>query len=492
MRLLMLIFIFLLLYTFPLSVHSAEPGVLYHWQKSPINVWEIYGDERFQNKYIGTILNGKPAGKGILSFPDGKSVTGEWKDGKEWNTKHFNSDGKLIGSSVKGSNIIGVGDKIEVTLFFRKLNGKWIWDDDGDALKDYKYEGTIDNGKPNGSGTYTSPSGNQYVGDFKGGKKHGMGIFKYTSGSIYKGHFKDGKKHGMGTFTSPNGNKYEGQWDKGKKNGSGIFIYSSGSKYQGEFKNDKQHGLGTFTWNNGAKRAGNFKKGKLWNIKEFNKKGDLIKKWVNGVMIFDKKKMEILFLHNDDGKWVWIENRKKEIDGKYVGSINKNGIPDGSGTLSLPDGYKYEGEWRDGERNGRGTYTYTDGNLYIGDFKSGKKHGNGLLKFQNGNKYEGEWKKETRHGKGIYTWANGEKYVGEFKNGKFSGQGTFTFPIGGELEGHKYVGGWQEDKKSGQGIYFFPDGGKLVGKFKKDSPWNVTDFDKNGAIKGNYVNGVRK
>ncbi|MGY8700661.1 MAG: hypothetical protein ACKVJ3_05815 [bacterium] len=64
--------------------------------------------------------------------------------------------------------------------------------------------------------------------------------------------------------------------------------------------------------------------------------------------------------------------------------------------------------------------------------------------------------------------------------------------MGGELEGHKYEGGWQEDKKNGQGIYFFPDGGKLVGEFKKDSPWNVTDLDKNGDIKGNYVNGDRK
>ena len=47
-------------------------------------------------------------------------------------------------------------------------------------------------------------------------------------------------------------------------------------------------------------------------------------------------------------------------------------------------------------------------------------------------------------------------------------------------------------KKNGQGIYFFPDGGKLVGEFRKDSPWNITDYDKNGKIKGKYVNGVRQ
>ena len=492
MRLLRLIFFLLLLYNFPLSVHSLESQVLFLWQKSSVNTWESYGDERFQKKYTGIILNGIPSGNGILSFPDGKSVTGEWKDGKEWNTNQLNSNGKLIERYVKGEHIKSVKDKIEVTLYLRKLDGKWIWDDDGDALKDYKYEGSVSNGKPNGFGTYNSPSGNQYDGNFKNGKKHGIGTFKYTSGSIYKGDFKDGKKHGMGTFTSPSGNKYLGQWEKGKKNGKGSFLYTSGSMYQGEFKNDKQHGFGTFTWSNGAKRIGNFKKGKLWNIKELNKKGTLIKKWVNGVMIFDKKKEKIIFLHNNNGKWVWIEKRNKKLDGKYVGSINKNGIPNGSGTLSIPDGYKYEGEWKDGERNGRGTYTYRDGNVYIGDFESGQKHGNGLLKFLNGNKYEGEWKKETRHGRGIYSWANGEKYVGEFKNGKFNGKGTYTFPIGGELEGHKYEGVWQEDKKSGKGIYFFPDGSKLEGEFKEDRPWNVIDFDKIGNIKGRYVNGIRK
>ncbi|HBD28362.1 MAG TPA: membrane-binding protein, partial [Deltaproteobacteria bacterium] len=81
---------------------------------------------------------------------------------------------------------------------------------------------------------------------------------------------------------------------------------------------------------------------------------------------------------------------------------------------------------------------------------------------------------------------------GEFKDGKFNGQGSFTFPEGGELEGHKYEGEWKDDKKNGQGTYFFPDGGKLVGEFRKDSPWNITDYDKNGKIKGKYVNGVRQ
>ena len=292
MKLLQLIFIFLLFLTYSMSVCWAESGVLYLWQISPVNVWEGYGDENVQQKYEGITLNGKPAGKGVLFFPDGRSVTGEWKDGKEWNTKHFSNDGKLIKRYIKGKYVIGAGEKIEMVMFLRKVSGRWVWREDGDDGKDYKYEGTIENGKPNGSGTYTSPSGNQYIGEFK-----------------------DGKKHGQGTFT-----------------------YTSGSKYQGEFKDGKKHGQGTFSWKNGAKRVGEFRKGKVWNITGFGKNGNILKKWVNGVMVFDKKKEKLLFLRNENGKWIWLESGNEESDGKYVGSIDKNGIPGGAGTLSLPDG----------------------------------------------------------------------------------------------------------------------------------------------------------
>ena len=231
MRLLQKIFIFFLLLTLPLSVNSAEPEVLYLWQISSGHEWESYGDENVQQKYEGITSNGEPDGKGILSFPDGKRVTGEWKNGNEWNTDHFNNEGKLIGRTAKGKYIIGAGEKIKMVLFLRKVSGRWGWHEEGVAGKDYKYEGTIENGKPNGSGIYTTPSGNQYIGDFKDGKKHGRGIFTYTSGSTYQGEFKDGKKHGQGTFTSPNGNLYVGQWEKSKKHGQGTFTYASGSMY---------------------------------------------------------------------------------------------------------------------------------------------------------------------------------------------------------------------------------------------------------------------
>ena len=71
----------------------------------------------------------------------------------------------------------------------------------------------------------------------------------------------------------------------------------------------------------------------------------------------------------------------------------------------------------------------------------------------NGDKYVGEWKDGNRTGQGTYTWPNGNKYVGGFNNNKMSGQGTFTWP-----SGTKYVGEWKDDNRTGQGILSYQDG----------------------------------
>ena len=43
-------------------------------------------------------------GLGVLTYPYGeKSVVGEWKNGKEWNTKHRKKDGTLLGKFENGN-----------------------------------------------------------------------------------------------------------------------------------------------------------------------------------------------------------------------------------------------------------------------------------------------------------------------------------------------------------------------------------------------------
>jgi len=94
------------------------------------------------------------------------------------------------------------------------------------------------------------------------------------------------------------------------------------------------------------------------------------------------------------------------------------------GTATFPDGRKYVGEFKDGNRNGQGTYTFPDGRKYVGEFKDGNRNGQGTYTFPDGRKYVGEFKDGNLNGQGTYNYANGATHVGEHKDGKPNGQGT--------------------------------------------------------------------
>ena len=105
---------------------GQETGVLYLYESSSGFVLKSFGDGKVQPKYKGEMTNGKPNGFGILTYPYGeKSVVGEWKNGKEWNTKHTKNDGTLIGQYEEGKFIKGF------VLFFRKVNRIWGWHENG-------------------------------------------------------------------------------------------------------------------------------------------------------------------------------------------------------------------------------------------------------------------------------------------------------------------------------------------------------------------------
>jgi hypothetical protein len=41
--------------------------------------------------------------------------------------------------------------------------------------------------------------------------------------------------------------------------------------------------------------------------------------------------------------------------------------------LIFPNGDKYVGEWKDGERNGQGTFTWSIGNKFVGEWKDNQQ-----------------------------------------------------------------------------------------------------------------------
>ena len=130
----------------------------------------------------------------------------------------------------------------------------------------------------------------------------------------------------------------------------------------------------------------------------------------------------VLFFREVNDKWGWFEDGNKDKDVKYIGEF-KDGTsedrqPNGQGTITYPNGRKYVGEYKDGERDGQGTLTWSNGKKYLGEWKNGEMSGQGTKTWTNGDMYEGEFKDGKYDGQGTYTWSDGRKYVGEFKDGE--------------------------------------------------------------------------
>ena len=89
------------------------------------------------------------------------------------------------------------------------------------------------------------------------------------------------------------------------------------------------------------------------------------------------------------------------------------------GTLTLPNGVKYVGEFKDDKYHGQGTRTLPIGIEYVGEFKDGEYHGQGTLTFPNVMFYVGEFKDGEYHGQGTRTFASGTIEVGYYMRGNY-------------------------------------------------------------------------
>ena len=306
MKHLLILLSFLLLSS---PVIGQETGVLYQYETSSGLVWKTFGDGKVQPKYTGEIKNGKMDGLGVLTYPYGeKSVVGEWKNGKEWDTKNKNKEGKLLGKFENGEWIGNRG-----VLYIGKRNGESGWYEEKwegvvseDNMDYWKYEGEIKNGLPNGQGTSTFPDGQKYVGKHKDGLPNGQGTKTFPDGRKYLGMFKNGLLNGQGKMTFPRGSSYVGVFKDGiinygtttssgdryvgglknlQKHGQGEWTSNDGNKYVGNWKDGMFHGKGTLSQSDGTKTFGEWKNGDMWNSILYNKDENIFIKYVNGRMI---------------------------------------------------------------------------------------------------------------------------------------------------------------------------------------------------------------
>ena len=109
----------------------------------------------------------------------------------------------------------------------------------------------------------------------------------------------------------------------------------------------------------------------------------------------------------------------------------KNGI----GTQVYTGKGRYQGYWKDGERDGEGVFIYDNKDIYSGSWKCGKKDGEGTYIFyETGMKYVGTFKAGAmEQGKWIYK--NGTCYDGNFDFNQPKGKGKWNFANGNVVEG---------------------------------------------------------
>uniref|UniRef100_A0A3Q4MSH2 Alsin Rho guanine nucleotide exchange factor ALS2 b n=1 Tax=Neolamprologus brichardi TaxID=32507 RepID=A0A3Q4MSH2_NEOBR len=190
------------------SVQKLEPPI------SRTASYTFYKEGRLKDAtYEGRWLSGKPNGRGVLKWSDGRIYTGAFKNGLEDGFGEFVAPNKTLN-------------------------------------KNDHYQGYWKDGKMHGLGTYRYASGEVYDGSFQEGVRHGHGMLRSgklntSSPSVFIGQWLQDKKTGYGVFDDiTKGEKYMGMWQDHQRQGTGVVVTQFGLYYEGAFKDNKMMGTG--------------------------------------------------------------------------------------------------------------------------------------------------------------------------------------------------------------------------------------------------------
>jgi S1-C subfamily serine protease len=141
----------------------------------------------------------------------------------------------------------------------------------------------------------------------------------------------------------------------------------------------------------------------------------------------------------------------------------RNGKLNGLCIVETGNGVRYEGECRDGGVAGFGVEVDPSGARYEGAYEGGKRQGSGRGSYADGSRYEGQWLGGGRSGYGIIVSANGDTYRGHVLNGRADGSGIRRMP-----DGTGYSGDWRESKADGFGLHALPGGSAYIGQWAQN------------------------
>ena len=153
-------------------------------------------------EYVGTMIDGKIYGWGMLLTDDGACTFGQFRNGK------------IIFGISMNDEIAKVGSDMDYVVYDLSTGG---------VIRLHTREGNMRLGYPlvpsdeNPHSPYsfrkvTYANGDCYIGEFYNGKRHGYGIYYWSNGEIWYGRYVEGYRNGYGMLVSADRRICYGKW----------------------------------------------------------------------------------------------------------------------------------------------------------------------------------------------------------------------------------------------------------------------------------------
>jgi amyotrophic lateral sclerosis 2 protein len=218
-------------------------------------------------EYIGSWMQGRMHGHGVLTWPDGQVYRGQMRQ----NEKH--GFGRLevpVARSGSGGSAASSGRSVyEGQWRCNRLDGDFcrIEYDNGDL-----YQGQVREGKPHGQGTFkqgklgattgasSGGGASVYIGEWSSGLRQGYGVGdNLATGEKYMGMWANNVRSGPGCVVTLDGIYYEGHFVHDKMSGRGLMLFEDETCYEGAFADAGVFsGQGCLTYANGDRLEGSF------------------------------------------------------------------------------------------------------------------------------------------------------------------------------------------------------------------------------------------
>ena len=263
-----------------------------------------------------------------------------------------------------------------------------------DAASGAVYEGGLQRGARNGTGTFVTGDGAVYRGEWERSLRHGKVSLSLlgSRGCAQRPHTRARTPRSQGTLAFASNDAYDGPAASSTGNGSArCQAAGAGAEYQGDWSDDRRHGFGRMTYAASPSAPS----------------------------------------HDDDAR----PPPPPPLSGatQYVGGWERD-RKTGLGAAAWPAANTaFVGTWLDDEPHGLGVQCWwrrrrggaphaDDGACptarYAGAFFQGDRHGVGVMELADGGRFVGEWRFNVRCGAGAVVAADGSVMCGVFANDK--------------------------------------------------------------------------